>query len=267
MGTLYVASGSVGDLDDITRRALRKLREVSLVAATDPPRARKLLDQLEISTPLADAANADALLASLETEDVLLLAEEGLGFPLTSTIVRLALAQGQHVVPLPGAVLPITALVISGLPADSFVYLGELGPEPGPDHELLNSLARERRTLVAMAAVEHLAGLLAGALQTLGDRPLVIVPASGPGPDKVWRGTISQATAISDPVEPALTGRCALVIGGAAKQVERWDEEVLRVEVQGLLEQGLGVKEVSQRLAAESGWARREVYRLALEER
>ena len=83
----------------------------------------------------------------------------------------------------------------------------------------------------------------------------------------VWRGTVSEATALPDPTAPSWTGRCVLVIGGAGKWVERWDEDVVRAEVQVLLQQGLGVKEVSRRLAAESGWARREVYRLALEER
>jgi 16S rRNA (cytidine1402-2'-O)-methyltransferase len=266
MGTLYVASAPVGDLDDITLRALRKLREVSLVAATNPPRAGELLAQHDISTPLADAANADALLATLEAEDVLLLADEELSYPLTGTIVRLALEQGRRVIPIPGPALPITALVASGLPADGFVYLGELSPQSGLRRDLFTSLARERRTLVAMATADHLPGHLADALDTLGDRPLVVVAGSDPGPESVWRGTVGGAAAVSSSTDLPWKGRCVLVIGGAKKRAERWDEEVLRTEVRMRMEQGLSVKEVSQMLASESGWSGREVYRMAVEE-
>jgi 16S rRNA C1402 (ribose-2'-O) methylase RsmI len=104
---------------------------------------------------------------------------------------------------------------------------------------------------------------LAGLLDVMGDRMLVVASASERGTQVLWRGTIGKA--LEQPPPSPLKDPRVLVVEGARGPAARWDEERLRGEVQARLEKGLGAKQVSQQLAAESGWPRRDVYRLAVE--
>lgn len=265
MGTLYVVGVPAGAPDDVTRRTLRVLGEVALVVAQDVDWARRLLARHDIATPLTTAPFLEAALGTLETADVALLAAGWSLGPSGSgrQLVCAALASGLPVVPIPGPSLPITALVLSGLPADSFVYLGELPPEPLARRELLASVGVERRTLVVLAWPERAFFRPDAVLyEALGDRPLVVVTASERGTRVLWRGTLDQ-------VPNQIPGRQAgaplvFVIGGARQQAVRWEEARLRAEIESGLEQDLGAKEISKRLAAESGWPRREIYRLVV---
>jgi 16S rRNA (cytidine1402-2'-O)-methyltransferase len=180
----------------------------------------------------------------------------------SQTIIRFALERGFPVTPVPGPSLPLTALIVSGLPADSFLYLGSLPQEPNARRRLLATVATERRTLVALGSPGNQLGLLSELHAALGDRPLAVV-ASGQQIEDTWRGTIAGALAhlshlpVGDP--------CALVIGGSWEKAALWGEDHLRAEIHSCLDQGLGAKETSRRLAAESRWPRREIYRLAVE--
>jgi 16S rRNA (cytidine1402-2'-O)-methyltransferase len=264
VGTLYVVSAPAGDPDDLTRRAQRILETVSLIVAGDQCSARQLLDHYGITTPLVPAPG-DAHLDALAEGDVALL-YPGLFPALPESGVRLirgALGRGYPVVPAPGPSLPITALVVSGLPADSFVYLGELPQEGTARSELLASVSAERRTVLALAPRALLPAVLADLDSTLGDRPLVLVVSSTIGAQVVWRGRLEEAA--GGLAEAALPGAYVLVIGGAPAGTACWDEDRLRSEIQSLQVAGLGAKEISQKLAANSGWSRREVYRLSVE--
>jgi len=261
VNTLYVVGMPVADPGDITFRALRILGEVALIVAADVPRARRLLAHYDIATPLAARVGEGAILTALEAGDVALLFEgQSPGPPDPDLeLIREAIECGFPVVPVPGPSFPVAALVISGLPADKFVYLGKLPPQRAGRRALLCSVAPQQCTLVALESPRHLADALADLHDTLGDRPLAVVGE----PPEVWRGTVSEALeqlAISPP-----QGESVLVIGGAQKRVTRWDEDQLRTEIQASLDQGLGVRAISRRLAAESGWPRREIYRLAVE--
>jgi 16S rRNA (cytidine1402-2'-O)-methyltransferase len=264
VGTLYVVGAPAGEPQDLTRRALRILKEVSLVVAAyaDMGAARRLLAYHGTNTPLQAAASPDTLLEALQTKDVALLTD---GFSpgisaANQRLIRAALEHGFPVAPIPGPTLAITALVISGLPADSFVYLGGLSPG-GSFTEL--PVMGERRTLVALVEPDHLAGVLDGLYEALGDRALAIVADSGQGTKVIWQGALEGATARAG--EWPDHGPSVLVVGGAQAKASRWGEERLRAEIEALLEQKLRTKEISQQLAAESGWRRREVYRLAVE--
>ncbi len=265
MGTLYVVGAPAGDPDDITRRALRILGEVALVIADDVGYARQLLTRHGIATPLSASADLDPVWDLLAASDVALLASGRSPAPSGPgcLLVRTAIERGFSVVPVPGPALPVTALVLSGLPTDNFVHLGELPLQPSARHDLLALVTSERRTLVAQASSDRLPPILAELRDIMGDRPLTIVVLHEQGIERIWQGTVDQG-----PGQPwDLPGKspCVLVIGGERAPAACWDDERIRAEIQARLDQGLGAKEISQQLAVESGWPRREIYRLAVE--
>jgi 16S rRNA (cytidine1402-2'-O)-methyltransferase len=264
MGTLYIVGAPVGAPEDITPRARRLLGEVVLVVADDVDHAQRLLAGHGLDTPLLPSTNADLPLKALDGGDVAVLFEGWSPGPTGPSfqLVRTAIEQGFAVVPIPGPCLPLTALVVSGLPADSFVFLGQLPPQSASRRDLIAGVAGERRTLVALESPHALPELLADLSGAFGDRPLVVVTASGGATGVAWRGTLGDAPEEAL-VEPSLEP-CVLVIGGAREPAERWDEERLRAEVQRCLEQGLSAREIGRALASESGWPRRAIYRLAV---
>ena len=265
VGTLYVTSLPVGEPDDVTFRMQRILGEVSLIVAVDPHGARRLLSRYKTPGPVALVSSIASITSTLATSDAALLLEDWLSCPSASemAVIQAAIEGGHRVVPLPGPSLPIASLVASGLPADSFVYLGELPPQPAERRGLLSRIAGERRTLLALESRHRLSEHLTDVFGALGDRPLALVAVSDRGLNEMWRGTLQQA------LEPAAKlpqkGRCVLVIGGAREAAVYWDGERLRAGIRTYLTRGLGVKETSRQLAAESGWPRRDVYDLAVE--
>ena len=271
MGTLYVVGVPPGNPDDTTLRALRVLREVALAVAGDLPHCRHLLARYDIGTPLVDLSEDDPssciehVLSALGTSDVALLWTGWSPVPSNSShqLICAAIEREYPVVPVPGPTHPLTALVISGLPADQFVFLDQLPSEPLARCELLTSVADQRRSLVALESPARLSDTLSYLEEALGDRPLAVVATSDPGPEDIWRGTVGQAAI--ELLEERFGGLCTLVIGGAQEGAVCWDEDRLRAEVQACLDQGLGAKETSRQLASESGWPRRQIYHLAVE--
>ncbi len=264
VGTLYVVGATAGDARDLTRRAARILGKVSLVVADDEGNAQRLLDQCSIAPSLVTSGKP-AVLDALETGDLALLISGSSPGPAASDhrLICSAVERGFPVVPIPGPSLPLSALVISGLPADSFVYLGEL-PLQQPDcKDLLASLAAEPRTLLITTMPQSLPVTLNNLHTTLGSRPVVVVSAPGEAIEVVWRGT---SDGLPDPMLDLRAPGClVLVVGGAREQSVLWEEERLRAEIKAGLAKALGVKELSRKLAAESGWSSREIYRLAVE--
>jgi 16S rRNA (cytidine1402-2'-O)-methyltransferase len=262
VGTLYVIGAPTGDPGDLARRAQRILGQVALVVAEDVGPAQRLLAHYDIATPVASLLG-DLPLQALGTGDVALLiagwkpGPSGLG----QRLVCAAIERGCSVVPVPGPALPFTALVISGLPADSFVYLDQLPEQRADCRDLLSSLVSEPRTLLVVGSPDRFAADLAE-LTMLGERPVVMVTASKTGTEAVWRGTLGQL--LQQAGEYPEPGAYVLVIGGASGQLTRWGEEKLLVEIRALLTQGLVAKEIGRRLATESGWPRRDIYRLAV---
>jgi 16S rRNA (cytidine1402-2'-O)-methyltransferase len=265
VATLYVVGVPAGDPDDITLRALRVLGKVGCIVAGDVGQAQRLLEHHDLETHLASLDDVDALSDMLESSDLALLVEGGRSSPSPRALalIRLAMEARHPVVPVPGPSLPITALVVSGLPADSCVYLGELPQQPETRNTLLSSIRHERRTLLLLGTLGHLPHQLTALLDVVGDRKLVVAAASEQGTEVPWRGTIGSA--LQQPPPGSLQDPCVLVVEGARGPAARWDEDRLHGEVQAQLEKGLGAKQVSQQLAAESGWPRRDVYRLAVE--
>jgi 16S rRNA (cytidine1402-2'-O)-methyltransferase len=273
MGTLYIVGTPIGNLEDISLRALRILKEVALIAAEDTRQTHKLLAHYGIATPLISyyehnkLAKLGNILTTLEEKDVALVSEAGMpgisdpGYEL----IKAAIAQGTPVVPVPGPSALVTALAISGLPTDSFVYLGFLPRKQGKRRRLLISLVGEKRTLVAFEAPHRLQKSLADLADVLGDRQIAVARELTKIHEEVWRSSLSQALEHFERNPPR--GEFTLVIAGAEDEAQAaWDEEQVRSALAELLSQGLDKKEAIKRVAKAAHWPRRQVYKAALDE-
>jgi 16S rRNA (cytidine1402-2'-O)-methyltransferase len=201
MPILYVIATPIGNLEDISLRALRLLGEVKLIAAEDTRKTRRLLNAYNIVTPLTSyhehskRAKLDYLLGQLEKEDLALVSEAGmpgLSDPGYDLIVA-AVGRGNPVVPIPGASAAITALVVSGLPTDQFVYVGFLPRRKGQRQRLLNSIVDEPRTIVAFETPHRLREALTDIEEILGDRRVSVCRELTKVHEEIFRGRVSQA--------------------------------------------------------------------------
>ena len=201
MPVLYVIATPIGNLEDISLRALRLLREVKLIAAEDTRTTRHLLNAHNIKTPLTSyhehskRAKLDYLLNYLENEDLALVSEAGmpgLSDPGYELIIA-AIERGISVVPIPGASAVITALVVSGLPTDQFLYLGFLPRRKGQRQRLFSSIVDEPRTIVAFETPHRLKEALSDIEEILGNRRLSVCRELTKVHEEIFRGRVSQA--------------------------------------------------------------------------
>ena len=272
MGILYLVPTPIGNLEDITLRALRCLRGAAIIAAEDTRRTRQLLAHYDIHTPLVrydDHSSPKAEARCLKTlaggQSVALVSDAGTpgiadpGYLL----IGAALAAGHRVVPLPGANAAITALAGSGLPTTPFLHLGFLPRKAGALRDLLTSLAKERATLVAYESPQRLAATLAVLKEAWGpDRALCVAREISKLHEEFWRGTLGEAAA-HFAAGPA-RGEITLVIAGAAAATERWGEAQLQQAIQGALADQKPLREIARELAQTSGWERRVIYQMSL---
>ena len=228
MPVLYVIATPIGNLEDISLRALRLLREVKLIAAEDTRTTRRLLNAYSIRTPLTSyhehskRAKLDYLLDYLEKEDLALVSEAGmpgLSDPGYGLIIA-AIERGIPVVPIPGASAVITALVVSGLPTDQFFYVGFLPRRKGQRQRLLNSIVDEPRTIVAFETPHRLKKALSDIEEILGNRKLSVCRELTKIHEEVFRGRVSQAR--EHFTEPR--GEFSLVIEGKTRAWLKFQE-------------------------------------------
>lgn len=259
----------IGNLEDITLRALRILGEVGLIAAEDTRLTRKLLARHDLRTPLVSShAHSSpealaALVARLAESDVALVSDAGT--PGVSdpgaALVAEAAAAGHAVVPLPGPSAVAAALSVSGLPADRFRFLGFLPRRAGDRRALLAAVAAEPDTLVCFEAPHRFLASLADLLAVLGDRPLCVARELSKLHEEVWHGTL--ATAVAHwPSRPA-RGEFTLVVGGApALAPAVWSDQDVRHALEALKADGHSPRQAARALAAKAGRPAREIYRL-----
>ncbi|MCC7352753.1 MAG: 16S rRNA (cytidine(1402)-2'-O)-methyltransferase [Anaerolineae bacterium] len=278
MSTLYVVGTPIGNLEDITLRALRVLREVSLIAAEDTRSARVLLRRYDLHTPLTSYTDAYARgkrdkietnLSALSQGDVALISEAGMpgisdpGYEL----IRAALDAGHSVVPVPGPSALTAALAVSGLPADRFLYLGFLPRRAAERRDLLRLVASQSMTLVAFETPHRLRDALDDLAEILGvERPLAVARELTKLHEEIWRGIVGQAQAHFTATEPK--GEFTLVIGGApeARVATSGDEAEARKTLQILLEVGVAPSLAARAAARLTGWPRRVLYAWATSE-
>lgn len=273
MGTLYLVSTPIGNLEDITLRALRVLREADIIAAEDTRHTRKLLKRYEITTKLTSyhehnkEARESFLLDVLEGGDLALVSDAGTpglsdpGFEL----VQAALEHGYEVTSIPGPSAPIAALVASGLPTDSFIFLGYLPRKASARRALIKSLSNERRTLVLFEVPHRIQKTLGDLIAILGEGRLAALGRELTKlHEEIVRGTLGEVQAHIASREPR--GEYTLVLGGAPAP-GKWTESEVMEAMCAHIETGLNRSSAARQIAAESGWTRQEVYRLSLEER
>lgn len=273
MGTLYIVPTPIGNLEDITLRALRILREVALIAAEDTRTSRVLLDHYEITTPATSyhehnkLAKLDVIFEVLADGDVALISDAGT--PSISDpgyeLIAEALARDVPVVPLPGANAVITALVGSGMPTDSFIYLGFLPKKTNARRDLLASLRDERRTLIAYENPYRLPETLQLVADVLGnERPVCVAREISKMFEEYRRAPAAEAA--QHYAEEAPKGEVTLVIGGAIGEQAVWDKARVQAAVQQRLQNGEKLSKVAKQLARESGWNKRDIYALGVDE-
>ena len=268
MPTLYVVATPIGNLEDITLRAIRILGEVDLIAAEDTRTTRRLLSRYDIHTPLTSynehnsARKLPAILAALSDGDVALVSDAGT--PAISDpgldLVRAAAEGGVPVVSIPGPSAVVTALAASGMHADRFLFLGFLPRRRADRRRLLATVERLPYTLVAYETPHRLRDTLADMLDTLGDRRITALREATKLHEETFRGAISDCLAHF----AAPRGEFTLVIEAGKPDTARPSMADVEATLRAMLRAGVPAREARDRAAAESGLPRREVYRLWL---
>jgi len=269
VGTLYLVATPIGNLEDLSARALRILGAVTLIAAEDTRVTRKLLTHFGLHTKLISyfehnkLARLDVILSALGADDVALVSDAGTpalndpGYEL----VRAALGAGHRISPVPGPASPIAALISSGLATDAFLFLGYLPRKSSERKAELAKVAGLPYTLIFLETPHRLLDSLRDLKDALSDRNIALARELTKVHEEIWRGTISGAIQhFSTP-----RGEFVLVIEGNKGISEgKWTEEQLLNAIHEELHNGETPTALAARLAERSGWPRRAIYNLTL---
>jgi 16S rRNA (cytidine1402-2'-O)-methyltransferase len=266
MGTLYLVATPIGNLEDMSPRAIRILRESALIAAEDTRRTGKLLKHFEIDTKLTSyfehnkLSKIDYILSKLGDGDVAVVSDAGTpaindpGYEL----VKAALASSYDVRPVPGPSAPLAALTVSGLPTDSFLYLGYLPHKTTERRKFITQVENLTYTLIFLESPYRITEALEDILTELGDRQICVAREMTKMFEEYWRGTVSGALEYFK-LQPA-RGEFTIVVSGVGTVVQRWTESELETAIRSATEAGKGSKEIAAELAEESGWSKKEIY-------
>jgi 16S rRNA (cytidine1402-2'-O)-methyltransferase len=269
MPTLYIVPTPIGNLEDMTLRAIRILKEVKLIAAEDTRNSRKLLDHFEIQTPMMSYHEHNKLTRSeeifdvLQTDDVALISDAGTpgisdpGYEL----VQQAIAAGIKIVPLPGANAVLTALVASGLPTDAFSFLGFPPRKYNALREYLEPVANLKQTLIFYESPNRLVETLQTMREVFGDRQAVVARELTKYYEEFQRDSLSNL--IDYYTENPPKGEITLLVRGYGFfSEEAWVEPEVRAKMRQLLADGVKRSAAAKMVAEQSGWDRRDIYNL-----
>ncbi len=272
MGKLYIVPTPIGNLEDITLRALRILHEVALIAAEDTRTSRVLTRHFDIKTPMTSyhehnkLKKLEAIFAVLESEDVALISDAGTpgisdpGYEL----IGAALAAGYEVAPLPGACAITTALVGSGLATDRFLFLGFLPRREAALRAQLQEVKERRETILAYESPYRLAGALALIAEVLGgDRQVCVAREMSKKFEQFYRGNAAELCEIFEAENPR--GEVTLVIAGAVAGAGKWPEGQVRQALRERLSAGESLSRAARDLAREAGWSKKAVYQIGID--
>lgn len=270
-GILYIVPTPIGNLEDITLRALRVLKEVELIAAEDTRHTQHLLAHFGIKTALTsyhdhnERAKARMLVERLKSGASIALVSDA-GTPAISDpgyrIVVDAVAAGIRIVPLPGASASTTALCASGLPTDRFLFEGFLPAKAQERKATLQRLRGETATLVFYEGPHRLAETLADMLQIFGDRQIAVARELTKMHEEFLRGKLSDVLAALGDGE--VKGEIVIMVQGSSGDAPVSAAE-LSATISRLADDGMGVKEIAELLGERYGLSKKEVYKLALE--
>lgn len=271
-GTLYIVGTPIGNLEDMTFRAVRILQNVDIIAAEDTRHTGKLLQHFQVLTPQVSyhehnrQSRIPELLEHLGNGKAIALVTDA-GIPLISDpgyeLVKACIEALILVVPIPGASALITALSAAGLPTDRFVFEGFLSAKKQQRRQHLEFLHTESRTLIFYESPHRLRDTLQDLTEIFGsDRQIVLARELTKLHEEFWRGTIGEANAIHENREPQ--GEYTLVVAGIPPTQPQLSESELKAELAAIISQGISRSQASRQLAKATSLNRRYLYQLAL---
>jgi 16S rRNA (cytidine1402-2'-O)-methyltransferase len=271
IGTLYLVGTPIGNLEDMTFRAIKTLQTVDLIAAEDTRHTGKLLHHFGIATPQISyhehnkLSRQQELLDRLKQGDAIALVSDA-GMPGISDpgyeLVKACLEAGITVIPIPGVTAVVTALATSGLPSDRFVFEGFLPTKNKERRDRLNYIKHETRTLIYYEAPHRLLETLKDLADILEEnRQIVLARELTKIHEEFWRGTLEEAIAFYKNREPK--GEFTLVVAGIqTEETIVLSQEELKAELQQLIAQGMTRSQASRQLAQLTNIPRRQIYDL-----
>lgn len=273
-GKLYLCATPIGNLEDITFRVIRILKEVDLIAAEDTRHSRKLLNHYEIKTPMTSyhehnkIEKANYLVEQLLTGKQVALITDA-GTPAISDpgeeLVRIAYEAGIEVTSLPGPCALITGLTLSGLSTRRFSFEAFLPTDKKERLKILEELVEDTRTIIIYEAPHKLKRTLKELNEILGNRNLTIIRELTKIHETVWRTTLDDASAVYESSEPK--GEYVLVIEGRfhkeleAEKQSLWETKSILEHMDIYIEKGIEKKEAMKLVAKDRGISKREVYK------
>lgn len=276
-GTLYLCATPIGNLEDMTLRCIRVLKEVDLIAAEDTRNSIKLLNHFEIKTPMTSyheynkIEKGHRLAERLQSgEDIALITDAGtpgISDP-GEELVRMCQEAGITVTALPGAVACITALTISGLATRRFAFEAFLPTDKKERQAILEELKGETRTMILYEAPHRLTRTLKVLYEALGNRRLSVCRELTKKHETVFATTIEDALDYYESQEPK--GECVMVIEGKSREEIRaeekaqWEEMDIEAHMEYYLERGLDKKEAMKQVAKDRGVSKRDIYQSLL---
>lgn len=276
-GKLYLCATPIGNLEDITYRVLRTLKEVDLIAAEDTRNSIKLLNHFDIHTPMTSYHEYN----KIEKAEVLIRKmQEGMNIALITDagtpgisdpgedLVRMCYEAGIEVTSLPGAAACITALTLSGLPTRRFAFEAFLPSDKKERQAVLAELVDETRTIILYEAPHRLLKTLNELLEVLGNRKMTLCRELTKKHETAFASTIEDILKFYETQEPK--GECVLVIEGKSRaelvkeERAKWEEMTIEEHMDVYLQQGMDKKEAMKAVAKDRGVSKRNIYQALL---
>lgn len=276
-GKLYLCATPIGNLEDITYRVLRTLKEVDLIAAEDTRNSIKLLNHFDIHTPMTSYHEYN----KIEKAEVLIRKmQEGINIALITDagtpgisdpgedLVRMCYEAGIEVTSLPGPAACITALTLSGLPTRRFAFEAFLPSDKKERQAVLSELVNETRTIILYEAPHRLIKTLNELLEALGNRKMTLCRELTKKHETAFASTIEDILKFYEAQEPK--GECVLVIEGKSREElvqeerARWEEMTIEEHMEVYLAQGMDKKEAMKAVAKDRGVSKRDIYQALL---
>jgi 16S rRNA (cytidine1402-2'-O)-methyltransferase len=268
MPSLYVIATPIGNLEDITFRAVKILKEVSLIAAEDTRNTRKLLNAYDIKTPATSyhehnkLTKLDYILSLLENSDIAMVSDAGMpgisdpGYELIREVSK----HGIPVIPIPGPSALVSSIAVSGLPADKFLYLGFLPHKRGDRAKILTDRKNEKATLVFYEAPHRIQYSLRDMLDILGNREVAICRELTKIHEEIYRGHLEDA--IEHFNSPR--GEFTIVVEGQTEIIQSVLTDDIKSDILHLMKSGLKAKDAVNILSNGTGLSKKELYKVWL---
>jgi 16S rRNA (cytidine1402-2'-O)-methyltransferase len=271
-GTLYMVATPIGNLEDITFRAIRLLKDVDLIAAEDTRHSRILLSAYDIATPLIslhehNEKERSAQIISKIQDGMSVAYISDAGTPCISDpgfrLVNDALAEKIHVVPVPGPSALITALSVCGFPADQFLFCGFLPPRENRRRPFLENIRDEEKTIIFYESPARLIDALKDVLDVLGDRQMVLARELTKRFEEVKRGLISDV--MSRTPVGKIKGECTIILQGVSRKPVFLTDEDIQEKLQDIWrESSLSLRDAVSEVVRQTGLSRKKVYDIAV---